>query len=111
MKTLCWGCKKALGGCSWSKRKGKPVEGWDAEPTIVKDEMGDFESYLVKSCPEYTPDDKRVISTAEIAEILGICQTTVSNKWAVGRIIEEMQTKGYTVKYSWQDKLWYELRR
>ena len=49
---LCWRCKNACGGCSWS-RELKPVDGWTAEPTIVKDSNGDFPSYKIKKCPEF----------------------------------------------------------
>ena len=30
---ICWTCKNACGGCSWS-RNLTPVEGWKAEKTI-----------------------------------------------------------------------------
>ena len=49
---LCWRCKNACGGCSWSKEL-LPVKGWKAESTIIKDSMGDFESYKIKRCPEF----------------------------------------------------------
>lgn len=49
---LCWKCKNACGGCSWSKQL-EPVDGWTAEPTIIKDSMGDFLSYEIKKCPEF----------------------------------------------------------
>ena len=49
---LCWDCKKACGGCSWSSCF-KPVDGWDAEESIVKDNSGDIISYKVKKCPEF----------------------------------------------------------
>ena len=34
---LCWSCKKACGGCGcpWAD-KLKPVEGWTAEPAIIR---------------------------------------------------------------------------
>lgn len=51
-KQLCWRCKKACGGCNWSKYL-KPVDGWTAEPTIIKDSMGDIPSYMIKKCPEF----------------------------------------------------------
>ena len=54
---LCWRCKKACGGCSWSDWL-KPVEGWTATPTVVKDFMGDFESYKIKKCPEFVADEE-----------------------------------------------------
>lgn len=111
-ETLCWECRNAAGGCSWADDL-KPVDGWDAEKTIVQGDGagGTFDSFCVKSCPEYVPDDRRIISTREIARILGITQTTAQCKWAVGKVIEEMEKKGYTVKYNRADKLWYEIRR
>lgn len=52
---LCWRCKNACGGCNWSKYL-KPVEGWTADPVIVKDVNGDFSSYSIKKCPEFIKD-------------------------------------------------------
>ena len=49
---LCCTCKKACGGCLWSKYF-LPLIGWDAEPTIIKDSEGDFSSYRIHKCPEY----------------------------------------------------------
>ena len=48
----CWLCKNSCGGCNWSKYF-KPVNGWIAEPTIVRDSTGDFSSYDIKECPEF----------------------------------------------------------
>lgn len=50
---LCWRCKKACGGCSWSA-EFIPIEGWEAEPTIIKDTCGDIQSFRIKVCPEFT---------------------------------------------------------
>lgn len=62
--TLCWRCVNAVPdgerGCSWS-REFKPVDGWDAEPTLVRAKYGAFdhhktgfiESFQVKACPEF----------------------------------------------------------
>lgn len=56
--TLCWFCDKATcSGCSWSK-EFKPVEGWDAEPTLVTQWSGkgkprQTSSYMVYSCPDF----------------------------------------------------------
>lgn len=62
---LCWNCRKASGGpngCNWSKRF-KPVEGWEAIPTVVKNSLGDgkkdMASYQIISCPEYDPEKKK----------------------------------------------------
>lgn len=56
--TLCWFCRKATGGCSWSHHF-EPIEGWDAEPTLVgtqKSAGGMQRSYHVKHCPEFEVD-------------------------------------------------------
>ena len=49
---LCWRCAKACGGCNWSRHL-EPIDGWVAEITVVKDSMGDFQSYSIKKCPEF----------------------------------------------------------
>ena len=49
---ICYFCKNACGGCSWSK-SFIPVDDWDAEPTIVKDSLGDFCSYKINKCPQF----------------------------------------------------------
>ena len=49
---ICWVCKNACGGCSWSK-EFKPVTGWLAKTTIIKDSEGDIFSYKIKKCPEF----------------------------------------------------------
>ena len=55
-KTICWDCRKARGGCTWSAEL-EPVEGWEAEPTVrkpgTKDEM---HSFIVYDCPEFERD-------------------------------------------------------
>lgn len=56
--TLCWGCQKAVGGCSWSGWF-EPVPGWQAVQTVIKStglSYGDEDSYLVLTCPEFIPD-------------------------------------------------------
>ncbi len=58
-ETLCWGCAKALGGCSWSSGEFRPVEGWMALPTcqldITPQGLVMTESYFIYGCPEYIP--------------------------------------------------------
>ena len=59
---LCWSCKKAVCGCSWS-RSFKPVNGWDAVPsTILNWSDGKRTittgSYTIRGCPEYEPDKR-----------------------------------------------------
>lgn len=57
--TLCWKCKNATGGCSWSQ-DFTPVEGWDAKRTRIRLEKGTkhTESFIVKKCPEFLPDER-----------------------------------------------------
>lgn len=54
--TICWKCKKATGGCSWS-RAFKPVNGWIALPTevMVGHDKGaqSIPSFDVYACPEF----------------------------------------------------------
>jgi len=50
--TLCWDCRNAIGGCSWSTLF-KPVEGWKAEPTKNKEGATSFN---VIKCPEFKRD-------------------------------------------------------
>lgn len=68
-QTLCWSCKNACGGCSWSKSL-KPVEGWVAEETrIVRHyrykKVGTNgkafrdKSYRVEACPLYQKEQRR----------------------------------------------------
>lgn len=54
---ICCFCKKACGGCSWS-RNFEPVKGWEARPTIINHGFAngkkrECHSYKIISCPEY----------------------------------------------------------
>lgn len=56
-KQLCWDCKKATGGCSWSKNF-IPVPGWTATPAVIKSTSGRnnvmiTETYSITACPEF----------------------------------------------------------
>jgi hypothetical protein len=57
--TICWDCKNAVKGCSWSK-DFKPVDGWEAIPTKILQKDNRFgrydktlNSYIVISCPQF----------------------------------------------------------
>lgn len=53
VSTICWHCKHAVGGCSWS-RKYIPVVGWTAEPTKINTPqkvMKQQDSFIVHACP------------------------------------------------------------
>lgn len=55
---LCWTCKKACGGCSWS-RKFEPVPGWEATPSVIYHGSGrqnnrrDIHTYHITGCPQF----------------------------------------------------------
>ena len=51
-ESLCWSCKKATGGCSWS-RSLTPIKGWNAESETRKGNEGKYIGYRVKECPLY----------------------------------------------------------
>lgn len=54
---LCWSCKKAAGGCSWSDSL-RPVKGWVADAVEYKSqETGSKErTWAIHSCPKYEPE-------------------------------------------------------
>lgn len=53
--TLCWTCKNAVGGCSWSNNL-QPVKNWEAIPTYVGDKVNGYYSYKVLKCPLFKYD-------------------------------------------------------
>lgn len=56
--SLCWNCKNALGGCSWSKSY-VPIKGWKAIRSDVKTALHTYvESYFVLECPEYVKEKR-----------------------------------------------------
>jgi len=54
-QTLCWDCQRAVKECPWSANF-EPVEGWDAEETLIMAEYRPLKSYHVKACPLFEPD-------------------------------------------------------
>lgn len=53
--TRCWTCRKACGGCSWS-RDGTPIEGWTAEKNVIPCNGEFAETYHIIKCPLYECD-------------------------------------------------------
>lgn len=84
--TLCWSCQRACGGCPWTARDPKthavlfrPVEGWKAKKTTIRGASSrrqgrgvpgrtayyyDMDSYHVKECPLYVPDERTKAKSA-----------------------------------------------
>lgn len=60
--SLCWDCRRAVGGCSWS-RSFQPVEGWEAEPTRLalcrEGKQYVTSSFYVTRCPLFERDEKK----------------------------------------------------
>lgn len=50
---LCWFCKNACGGCSWS-RSFVPIAGWEAY--ALERDNGTI-GYRIRKCPEFIPDE------------------------------------------------------
>ena len=87
--TLCWLCKNAGGGCSWSKTF-KPVKGWVAEPTVLnisKDQVVD--SFIVESCPKFIRKFKRHKTVEQKAAELGISVRTFYRKYKILNKVKE----------------------
>lgn len=65
-QTLCWDCVKADGGsdCEWANGKFRPVKGWNATPTQIrnkhKGKIRYVPSFIVHECPKFEPDPPRI---------------------------------------------------
>lgn len=75
---LCTECARAVGFCEWSKHL-KPVEGWEAVPTMIKHmnkrsstntEILVTDSYRVISCPMFIEEGKTVEERREQRKML-----------------------------------------
>ena len=55
--SLCWSCKNACGGCSWSDSL-TPVEGWTADEALIKGShtMPEVPTWSVRACPQFAQD-------------------------------------------------------
>ena len=51
---LCWNCSTCPKTCPWLDR-GEPVEGWEAVPTYIPQNIGYEHSYNITACPLFTP--------------------------------------------------------
>lgn len=94
--SLCWKCKNALKGCSWSK-DFIPVPGWKARPTVIyypksvnnKIVRGIDKSYHVESCPQYEYDGRTKPTAKELAKAQGVSVRTILRKLANIRKIKK----------------------
>ena len=71
---LCWKCQNACGGCPWTevdpvakKVRFEPVPGWTAKPvkriTTSGCEKIIVDTYSIKACPLFIPDEPRTVPT------------------------------------------------
>lgn len=70
---ICFDCKKACGGCSWSELDSKtlrprfePVPGWDAAKTFFKNGNQKIETYHIRACPLFERDDREESNNCEL---------------------------------------------
>lgn len=78
---ICFDCKKACGGCSWSelnpdtgKPRFEPVPGWTAEKTVLRtgtDMHGvqKIETYAISACPLFEEDEPRKVDYRQLSEL------------------------------------------
>ena len=78
---ICFDCKNACGGCSWSefdpdtgKVRFQPVDGWDAEEVDLnvgssgRGRADVVKTYSIKSCPQFEKDEDRHTDRRELTE-------------------------------------------
>jgi hypothetical protein len=97
--TLCWSCKYATGGCSWTL-DFTPVEGWTATKTTLASDNN--ESYKVQECPHYQFDKDEVIPK-QIMSLLGI-KEHVYYKLGTSEILSRLSDLGYIAKVTIDNK-------
>jgi len=89
---LCFDCRRACGGCSWSavdpetgEIRYEPVPGWTAEPTILfdgsyRDRRRKIPTMHITACPLFVPDPPRKSDPAEFS----LAQLWVFLRWERG---------------------------
>lgn len=50
--SICGGCWRPCGGCSWS-RDSKPVDGWTAVPATITSNTLHPDTFIVLECPQF----------------------------------------------------------
>lgn len=98
--TLCWTCKNATGGCSWSM-DGIPVVGWDATKTYLASD--NCSSYVVHNCPSYS-FDKAEIPVSMVCKLLKINDRTFY-RLSKDEIINRLATLGYSAYFTIDNKV------
>ena len=97
---ICFDCKKACGGCSWSeldpktgKPRFEPVPGWTAKKVMLNTchtKRGKHwePTYSIKACPLFEPDDPREIDRRALTytENLNFLENieSILRRWASG---------------------------
>lgn len=64
---ICFDCKKAYGGCSWTEldKNGRvrfePVPGWTAKEITIRFDKRKEKTWHITKCPLFEPDNIRVL--------------------------------------------------
>ena len=56
--TICGDCENSVGYCSWSSNL-KPVRGWKAKPTIIRNNGVNFSGFCVIKCPYFVKSERQ----------------------------------------------------
>lgn len=102
-ESLCWGCNKCTGFCSWSQ-DFTPVKGWDAIPTKIQtEEPGVYiDSYFIKKCPEFEPDNlgSKRITFNEASQLLDLTIRQM-REFDDATLIKKALEKNYVLKINY----------
>ena len=111
MNTLCWKCKHASGtkACKWAT-KARPIEGWTAEPSIIRYFWGDINSYSISDCPKFEEGHEDVKLTESGYKALACAiLTQAANDWeALDYGATAQMRKGQDLIYSAELKDFFE---
>lgn len=111
MNTLCWQCKHASGSqaCKWAT-KARPIEGWTADPSIIKYYWGNVNSFNVEECPQYEEghEDAKLTESGYKALACAILNQAVSDWEALDYGETAQMRKGQDLIYSAELKDFFE---
>lgn len=111
MNTLCWKCKHASGSqaCKWAT-KATPIEGWNADPSIIKYYWGNVNSFQVTDCPKYEEghDDAKLTEAGYKALACAILTQAVNDWETLDYGATAMMRKGQDLIYSAELKDFFE---
>ena len=111
MNTLCWKCKHASGNkaCKWATR-ARPIEGWTADPSIIKYYWGNVNSFNITDCPKYEEghEDVKLTEQGYKALACAILEQAVNDWESLGYGTVAQMRKGQDLIYSIELKDFFE---